>query len=354
MKWTKWLLPNTRLGKWFFLRLAETVLPETMLERQVIKRGPKIVAIGGGTGLSALLRGLKKYSSNLTAVVTVFDDGGSSGRLRGELGILPPGDIRNCLVAMADKETSMEQLFSYRFNEGSSLKGHNLGNLLIAAMTDIKDKDFDAAIQEISRVLAVRGQVLPATLTLNKLCAELVDGSHIEGESNFSEGQRPIKRVFMCPEECKPLDSTLEAIHNADLIVLGPGSLYTSVIPNLLVDGIPEALRESKAPLYYVCNIMTQRGETVGYSASEHIKALIDYGVKPDVAIINNRPIPKNYLRRYQEENATPVRYDASKVSMLGTRAILANLAELDHFVRHNSEELAKIIIKEALYNKQN
>lgn len=343
----KWLLPNRRLRRWLLLTLAETILPESMLEKQVLKLGPKIVAIGGGTGLSALLRGLKKYSTNLTAIVTVFDDGGSSGRLRGELGILPPGDIRNCLVALADKESSMERLFSYRFKEGSGIKGHNLGNLLIAAMSDIKG-DFESAILEISRVLAVRGQVLPATLSLNKLCAELKDGSFIEGECNFVNAKNPIKRVYMCPEECQPLASTLKAIEEADLIVIGPGSLYTSVIPNLLVQGIPEALKKCKAPKYYICNIMTQKGETENYTVSDHLKSLEKYGIKPDVAIVNSKHIPVQHAERYHLENATPVKYDVQVVSKLGVKVILEELADFQHVVRHDSGALAKIIIKEA------
>lgn len=351
MNW-KGLLTWSKLRRWSFFALAQRVLPESMLERQIIKRGPKIVVIGGGTGLSTLLRGLKKYTSNITAVVTVFDDGGSSGRLRGELGILPPGDIRNCLVALAEKESSMEQLFSYRFSEGSGLKGHNLGNLLIAAMTDIKG-DFASAIQEISRVLAVRGKVLPATLSLNKLCAELSDGSFIEGESNFANAEKPIRNVYMSPDNCQPLDSTLEAIREADLIMIGPGSLYTSVIPNLLVDGIPEALRTAKAQIGYVCNIMTQKGETDNYTVSDHIQAVIDYGIKPNFVIANKSIIPKKHLERYRAQKAFPVKLDASKIAHQGVRLISANLADTKEVVRHDIKAVAQSIIKEALYLKK-
>ncbi|MDH7497650.1 MAG: YvcK family protein, partial [Syntrophomonadaceae bacterium] len=234
------------------------------------ERGPRLVAIGGGTGLAVLLRGLKRYTRNLTAVVTVSDDGGSSGRLRGELGVLPPGDIRNCLVAMAETETLMDRVFQHRFQAGDGLKGHSLGNLLLVAMEEITG-DLVSAIKEVSKVLAVRGRVLPATLQQVVLAAELRNGVLMTGETAIRQAEEGIHRVFLLPPDCRPLDETLEAIAAAEAVILGPGSLYTSLIPNLLVRGVAEALRCSPAPKIYVANIMTEKGETDGHTLSDHL-----------------------------------------------------------------------------------
>ena len=224
-----------------------------------LKSEPRIVVIGGGTGLSVMLKGLKKYTSNLTAVVTVTDDGGSSGRLRSELGVLPPGDIRNCLVALAETETLMDKVFQHRFNAGDGLQGHNLGNLLLVALTDIAG-DFVSAIREVSKVLKVRGQVLPATLEYVTLGATMRDGTTVIGETSIRRHDQKIERVFLVPEQCMPVPETLEAIWQADAIILGPGSLYTSIIPNLLVHGVVSAIEQSNAVTCYVSNIMTEKG----------------------------------------------------------------------------------------------
>src|SRR5579864_4723186 len=232
-------------------------LIEVIYERRQLDRGCRIVTVGGGTGLSTLLRGLKEYTSNLTAIVTVTDDGGSSGRLRQELGVLPPGDIRNCLVALADSESMMTDLFQYRFNEGDGLTGHSFGNLFIAAMCGIAG-DFDRAIKESSKVLNIKGRVLPSTLANVALQATLADGSTVLGETSISRARSPIKSLALTPPNCSPLAETLDAIAAADVIVLGPGSLYTSILPNLLVPGIAAAVGRSSALKVYVCNIMTQ------------------------------------------------------------------------------------------------
>ena len=231
---------------------------------------PRVVALGGGTGLSTLLRGLKRHTGSITAIVTVTDDGGSSGRLRAEMGVLPPGDIRNCLVALADAEPLMKQLFDYRFNSGGPLSGHNFGNLFIAAMSEIMG-DFELAVKESSRVLLVRGEVLPATLDDCILGALLSGGREVLGETSVGTSTSRIDRVFLRPEGPKPLPEALRAISEADAIVLGPGSLYTSVMPNLLVDGMADAIASSKAVKIYVCNVMTEPGETQGYAAQEHL-----------------------------------------------------------------------------------
>ncbi|HEV2879516.1 MAG TPA: gluconeogenesis factor YvcK family protein, partial [Candidatus Eremiobacteraceae bacterium] len=238
-------------------------LIEVIHERRQLDRGNRLVVIGGGTGLSTALRGLKEYTTNLTAIVTVTDDGGSSGRLRAELGVLPPGDIRNCLVALADSESMMAELFQYRFNEGDGLVGHSFGNLFIAAMCGIAG-DFDRAIKESSRVLAIKGRVLPSTLANIALEATLADGSTVKGETKISKSSLPIRRLRLVPSYCQALPEAVEAILAADVVILGPGSLYTSIMPNLLVPGIAEAIERSKATKVFVCNIMTQPGETTG------------------------------------------------------------------------------------------
>lgn len=324
----------------------EDKLVEILHQKNQLKRGPKIVVIGGGTGLSVLLRGLKEYTSNITAVVTVADDGGSSGKLRGELGILPPGDIRNCLVALADREKSMEELLQYRFGVGTGLVGHSLGNLLIAALTEISG-DFAKAIKEISKVMAIRGQVLPSTLENVVLCAQLEDGSNIKGESTISRSVKKINKVYLEPADCFPLIDALSAIEEADAIVLGPGSLYTSIIPNLLVKGIPEAIQKSKALKIYACNIMTQPGETERYSASQHLKIILDYvGVNVvDYAIVNVEEIPRRLIKKYREEGSTPVQPDLKEVQKLGVKVAQAKMVYQSDVVRHDPHKLSKAVI---------
>ncbi|MDA8226996.1 MAG: YvcK family protein [Desulfitobacterium hafniense] len=324
----------------------EDKLVEIIYQKKHLKKGPKLVVIGGGTGLSVLLRGLKEYTSNITAVVTVADDGGSSGRLRGELGILPPGDIRNCLVALADKETLMEQLFQHRFAEGSGLAGHNLGNLLIAAMTEICG-DFEQAIRETSRVLAIRGQVLPSTKENVQLCAYMEDDTLVKGETNISGVKETISRVFLEPADCRPPVAALEAIREADAIVLGPGSLYTSVLPNLLIKELNEAIKASSAVKIYSCNIMTQPGETDGYTASRHVRAILDH-VGPgimDYVLVNVEEIPKKLVKKYKAQGAVPVQADFKELEKLRVKVAREKLVFESDLVRHHPDKLSRAII---------
>ncbi|HHU83399.1 MAG TPA: uridine diphosphate-N-acetylglucosamine-binding protein YvcK [Firmicutes bacterium] len=307
--------------------------------------GPRIVVIGGGTGLGTILRGLKKLTADLTAVVTVADDGGSSGRLRQEFGILPPGDIRNCLIAMADLEPLMEQLMQYRFNGDNWLSGHNFGNLFLAAMTGITG-DFERAIEASSQVLAVRGRVFPATLENVNIYAELDDGSVVNGESTIGHSHRPIRRVFLDPPDAVALPKAVKAIHQADIVLLGPGSLYTSVIPPLLVKDITEALRRTRAPKVYVCNVMTEPGETTGYTASRHLQAIIEHtgGNLINYVIINDQEVPEKAREIYAREGAAPVVVDKEEVSRLGSVAITAPLLQANSLVRHDASRLARLL----------
>jgi uncharacterized cofD-like protein len=308
-------------------------------------KGPKIVVIGGGTGLGTILRGLKEISGNISAIVTVADDGGSSGRLRRDFGILPPGDIRNCLVALADLEPTMERLMQYRFHGPSDLEGHSFGNLFLTVMTDITG-DFEKAIKESSKVLAVRGQVLPATLENITLKAELIDGTVISGESKIPKAQTGIKRVYLEPEICKPVPGAVTAIKEADIIILGPGSLYTSVIPNLLVGEIADAIRQSTAMTVYICNAMTQPGETDGYSASDHVKAIMNHAGAGliDMVVVNTEPIPDKTLERYAEEGGYPVTADLDKLRALGVTPLTAEIIINANVIRHDPRKLAMII----------
>jgi uncharacterized cofD-like protein len=321
-------------------------LIEVIYERRQLDRGCRIVAIGGGTGLSTLLRGLKEYTSNLTAIVTVTDDGGSSGRLRQELGVLPPGDIRNCLVALADSESTMTDLFQYRFNEGDGLSGHSFGNLFIAAMCGIAG-DFDRAIKESSKVLNIKGRVLPSTLSNVALEATLADGTKVFGETSISKTRSPIKSLALVPAQCSPLAETLEAIAAADVIVLGPGSLYTSIMPNLLVPGITEAVLRANAVKVYVCNIMTQPGETDGMTASDHSRALLgtSRGRLFDYALINVEQ-PHRLLRAYQSEGAHQVSPDFDAVAALGVTPVPGRFVSEQQLVRHDTKKLAQAIVK--------
>ncbi len=320
-------------------------LVEVLYTRRYLNRGPKIVVIGGGTGLSVLLRGLKKYTCNITAIVSVADDGGSSGRLRDDLGILPPGDIRNCLVALADKESLMEELFQYRFPVGE-LAGHSLGNLLIAATNDLAG-GFNQAIRVMSKVLAVRGKVLPATLENVSLGAEYIDGNIVFGESNIPKYGKPIKRIFLEPKNCMPMDEALEAIAEADSIVLGPGSLYTSILPSLMVSGLAQAIKSSAAIKIYVCNVMTQAGETEGYTASQHVKAILEHvGRVIDYVLINRKDIPKAVLERYAKERSRPVINDLKEIEKEGIIPVADYLLAGGNVVRHDPDILASQIFK--------
>lgn len=319
---------------------------EILVERRTLGKGAKIVALGGGTGLSTLLRGLKHYTSNITAVVTVSDDGGSSGRLQRELGVLPPGDIRNCLVALADSERLITELFQYRFSEGDGLAGHSFGNLLLAALTAVTG-GFDIAIRESSRVLAIRGRVLPSTLSAARLCAELEDGTIVEGETKISQSTKRIARVFLDPRHCEPLHEVMEAIREADAIILGPGSLYTSIMPNLLVDGIAGEIARSKAVRIYVCNVMTQPGETQGYSAADHVQAINTMTGQRlfDYVIVNDAPVHR-LRERYAAEGQEPVAPTAGALRTLGLVPIVASVISEEQVVRHDSNRLAEAIMR--------
>ncbi len=326
------------------VRGASGSLVDTLLGMR-LNQGYKIVAVGGGTGLSTLLRGLKRHTSNLTAIVTVSDDGGSSGRLQKELGVLPPGDVRNCLVALADDEAMVTDLFRYRFSEGEGLSGHSFGNLFLAAMTGITG-NFDIAIKHSSRVLNIVGRVLPATLGVVKLCAKLVDGSTLEGETNISTAHAPIERVYFDPPRAEPLDEVIDAIRDADAIVLGPGSLYTSILPNLLVNRIAKAIEASSAVKIYVCNVMTQPGETDAMTASEHVGRLLEnaHARVCDYVVVNDRP-PQKLLAVYATEGQVPVVADVAKIESMGLRAVRAHVISETDTVRHDSDKLAETVI---------
>ena len=324
---------------------GQSSIVEALLERR-LRGGYKIVAIGGGTGLSTLLRGLKRSTSNLTAVVTVTDDGGSSGRLQKELGILPPGDIRNCLVALSDDEALVTDLFRYRFSEGEGLTGHSFGNLFLAAMTGITG-NFDKAVKESSRVLKIKGRVMPSTLDTVRLCARLVDGTLVRGETNISSSHEPIAELSLEPTGAQPLREVLDAIAGADAIVLGPGSLYTSVLPNFLVDGIARAVSESRAVRMYVCNVMTQPGETDAFTASAHVRALLEHaGARVcDYAIVNEQP-PRRLLEAYAEGGQIPVDADRAAIAALGVRVVGANVISETQNVRHDPQRLSDVVLR--------
>jgi uncharacterized cofD-like protein len=320
----------------------------------------QVVAIGGGTGLSTILRGLKPYLpgyspssrsqariSRLTAVVTVTDEGGSSGRLRRDFRILPPGDIRNCMVALAEDEKLLTQLFKYRFSTGHGLRGHSFGNLFLVALTHLT-RDFAKAVRLSGEVLAIRGEIFPSTLSDVRLKAEQVNGNVISGESSIHKTRTPIKRLHIVPSRCRPLPETLDALEQADLITVGPGSLYTSLIPNLLVRGIPEQIARSRALKVYMCNLMTQPGESRGYSAADHVRALHEHANRKlfDVVILNSRTVSAALRRRYAAEGAAPVVNDLAEVRALGVVPVLADVLLEDRVARHDSPRLAKLLLK--------
>jgi uncharacterized cofD-like protein len=331
----------------------------------------RVVAIGGGTGLSVVLRGLKHHVpepacllaqaragrparaarfrpeiTHLTAIVTVTDEGGSSGRLRRDFRILPPGDIRNCLVALAEDEQLLTKLFNYRFASGHGLRGHSLGNLFLAALTHLTH-DFSKAVRLSSEVLAIRGEIFPATLSDVRLKAVRTDGVVIRGEHSITKTRVPIRRLHIVPSRCRPLPETLAAIRDADLITLGPGSLYTSLIPNLLVHGIPEQIARSRAVKVLVCNLMTQPGESRGYSAADHVRALHEHAGRKlfDHVVLNTRPLSRALLERYAAERAEPVQLDLDAVRALGVKPLGADLLLEDHVARHDSRRLAQLLL---------
>jgi uncharacterized cofD-like protein len=344
------------------LKLNQSLLAAFMPERQSVnvvdaiysyrarQRGPKIVVIGGGTGLSVALRGLKDCTNNLTAIVTVADDGGSSGRLRRDMGVLPPGDFRNCMVALADVEPLMENLFQYRFDHGSELEGHSFGNLFIVAMTEVTG-NFEHALEESSRVLRVRGRVLPSTTANVMLWAECDDGSLVGGESRISLSGRKIRRVYLDPERPVAHPEAVEAILDADLVVAGPGSLYTSVLPNLIVEGISDALLQTAAMKVYVCNVATEPGETDGYGITEHLDALMKHlpgGNNPFHFILANNhlglPMPSSGRVAAVGPNGHAGHYGDAWV-------VLADVVDEHNSVRHHSTKLADALIR--LYNEK-
>ena len=325
-------------------------LVDRLINHRRLNRGPKIVALGGGTGLSNLLRGLKDDSVKITAIVTVADDGGSSGRLRREIGVPPPGDIRNCLAALADEEKLLTELFQYRFRAGDGLVGHSFGNLFLTAMSDIAG-DFEQAIAASSKVLAVRGEVLPATLSDVSLWAELADGRRIEGESSITKANGKILKIGCTPANPPALPRAVEALREADFIIIGPGSLYTSVIPNLLVREIADAIAISQVPRIYVCNIMTQPGETDGYSVADHIRAIDRACGRPlfDAVVVQGKVPSAKSLIRYSQENSYPVVLDREAVTQLGRRIVIANVMDEDKntgLIRHNSQRLAGMLLR--------
>lgn len=337
-------------------KLANKILSK----EKILTRGPKVVVLGGGTGLSVFLRGLKEYTSNITAIVTVADDGGGSGVLREDLGMLPPGDIRSCLLALANTEPAMERLLQHRFKEGR-LKGQNFGNLFMAAMNDIYG-NFETAIKEMSNVLAVTGKVLPMTLENVKLYAKLEDHHVIEGESNIpiknGELGSRIERVFIKPKNAKPLDEAIEAIKEADCIILGPGSLYTSVIPNLLVADIVKHIYNSKALKVYITNVMTQPGETDNYGVLDHIEAIVKHSREGliDYVITNIEEIPEETLKIYIKDgaNAVIITDEEEKVlNKMGIEVIKNNLIDIKkNYIRHDAIKLSQIIVELVLKNK--
>jgi uncharacterized cofD-like protein len=325
----------------------EGQLLNIMYHRGVLASGPRVVAVGGGTGLSVLLHGLKERTSNITAIVTVADDGGSSGRLRDQFGVLPPGDIRNCLVALADAEPLMQELFQFRFKEGASdLSGHSFGNLFILAMAKITG-DFEKAVRESSRILNIRGRVVPSTLSAVTLAAHHADGRVTDGETKISACGSPIERIFLKPDSVPAAEDALQAVRSADVIVFGPGSLYTSVLPNLLIENLLAEIIASRAPKIYVCNIMTQPRETSHLRSDfDHVEALVK-NTQPEVlthVVVNNGRVPQALADRYIHEGAYPLKNEAERIRGLGYKVVEADLVRGVDVVRHNSRRLAKII----------
>jgi len=331
-------------------------------------RGLQVVALGGGTGLSALLRGLKLHVvrrtdrqptaerpiADIAAIVTVTDDGGSSGRLRRENRILPPGDIRNCMVALSKDEALLSRLFQYRFQAGRGLRGHNFGNLFLAALTHVTG-DFAEAVRVSSKVLAIRGRIFPSTVSNVHLVAKLANGRRVQGETNISRSTVPIRNLELVPRRVRPLSAAIEAIEQADLILMGPGSLYTSVIPNLLIPEIAESIARSRAPRVYIANLMTQPGETTHYALSEHIRAIQDHVRNRviDSVVANVRQVSPDVAERYRAQGAAPVAIDADRVAKLKVKLVTGDLLEEHSVIRHNSERLARLLVESFLLRRK-
>jgi uncharacterized cofD-like protein len=326
--------------------------------------GIRVVALGGGTGLSALLRGLKLHVVprhdpyptaqrpivDLAAIVTVTDDGGSSGRLRRENRVLPPGDIRNCMVALSKDEALLSRLFQYRFSAGRGLAGHNFGNLFLAALTHITG-DFAEAVRVSSRVLAIRGRIFPSTVSNATLEAILENGKRVQGETRITASRSPIRKLILVPANVRPLTEAVEAIRKADLILIGPGSLYTSILPNLLIPDISQAIARSRAPRVYVANLMTQPGETTDYSVAQHLRAIQSH-VKPrivDFVVANRQKVSPAVARRYRRQGASQVTVDSEGLRQSGVQLLLGNLLEEHDKIRHDSARLARLLLDEFL-----
>ncbi len=320
-------------------------LVDIMYQKRFLEHGPRIVVIGGGTGLSVLLHGIKEYTSNITAVVTVADDGGSSGRLRQQFDMVAPGDIRNCLVALANDETMMRELFQYRFKQETEFSGHSFGNLFLTAMTQVTG-DFEKAVKESSKILSIRGRVLPSTLEKVVLAAEHADGRVTEGEAQIPKVGSPIKKIFIRPAEASAAPEAVRAIQEAELIVLGPGSLYTSILPNLLIREIREAVVAAQVSKIYICNIMTQAGETDRFKASDHVRELVAH-THPKVldgCVVNVGKIPAAMLQKYASEKAVPVVADSPAIREFGYEVIEEDLVSVADHVRHDANKVARII----------
>jgi uncharacterized cofD-like protein len=323
----------------------------------------RVVAIGGGTGLSTLLRGLKQYVaspastpagrleekqiSDLAAVVTVTDDGGSSGRLRKDFNILPPGDLRNCMVALSEDEQLITRLFRHRFRGGEGLEGHSFGNLFVAALAEITG-DFAQAIKLSSQVLATRGHIYPATVANVALRAQMDDGTIVDGETNITASKRRITQLSLVPAEAESLPETLEALERADLITIGPGSLYTSLITNLLVKGIPEALAAARGTRVFICNLMTQANESLDLTASQHIERIYEHAGSAifDYALVNTAPVSEQLRSKYASEGATPIEADIARIEAMGVRAITGDFAAEGDVLRHASDRVAETILR--------
>lgn len=326
-------------------------LANRIYQRRTLAQGHRIVVLGGGTGLATLLRGLKQYTSNIAAIVTVTDNGGSSGVLIESANILPPGDLRNCMVALADEEPALARAFNYRFNgqHADGLRGHSLGNLFIAAMTDLSEGNYEKAVAEASKILAIRGKVYPSTLTKVTLIGEMDDGDCVEGEVQIANSHKRIERMWLRPENARPLDESLLAIKFADSVILGPGSVYTSIVPDLLVDGIADAIDQSRAVKVYVCNVMTQPGETDGFTASDHVRALADHAPGKrlfDYVLVNKqRPAPE-LIAKYEGVGQKFVEPDIEKIRAMGYTPIVGDFISQTDVLRHDTDKLARAIYR--------
>jgi uncharacterized cofD-like protein len=329
-------------------------IPDVLYRKRHLDRGPRVVVVGGGTGLSNLLKGLKNYTNNITAIVTVGDDGGSSGRLRQELGVLPPGDIRNCITALADEEKLVTELFRYRFDAGEGLEGHSFGNLFLTALCAITKGDMLEAVRTAGRVLNSCGQVLPSTLSNIVLVAEMDDGSTVRGESQITQAGGKIRKLYCEPTTARATPEAIEAIIDAELIIVGPGSLYTSIVPNLLIQGIADAIKQSAARKLYICNVMTQAGETHEYSVADHVQAVLAYAGGQQrgnrllhAVLVNDQPpdIGDDQASLAQFGSARPVRYDPDRLRELAVVPVRRSLISPTTGVHHNPHKLAKVIM---------